>query len=110
METEYIIVFITAPSRDVGEQIARALLDDRLVACVNLVSTIDSLFWWQDEIQSEQEILLIAKSRADLFENGILRVVLSIHPYDVPEVIALPIVKGSREYLDWIDEETTDIK
>jgi periplasmic divalent cation tolerance protein len=108
MEAEYIVVLITTPSREVGEQVARALLDARLVACVNLVSAIDSLYWWQGEIQSEQEVLLIAKSRADLFEDGIIPTVRAVHPYEVPEIIALPILMGSQGYLDWIDKETTN--
>jgi periplasmic divalent cation tolerance protein len=110
MKTDYIVVLITAPSREVGEQIARALLDGRLAACVNIVSAIDSLYWWQGELQSDQEVLLIAKSRADLFENGIIPTVHAVHPYEVPEIIALPILMGSRGYLDWIDKEITNSK
>jgi periplasmic divalent cation tolerance protein len=106
MDAEHIIVFITAPSREAGEQVARALLDKRLAACVNIVPAVDSLYWWQGAIQSEQEVLLIAKSRAKLFEEGIIPAVRAVHPYDVPEIIAMPILMGSRQYLDWIDEET----
>ena len=106
MEPETIVVLITAPSREVGEKIAKVLLDGRLVACVNIVPAIDSFFWWQGEIQTEQEVLLVAKSRADLFADGIVPAVRAAHPYDVPEIIALPILMGSQAYLDWIKEET----
>jgi periplasmic divalent cation tolerance protein len=106
MQAETIVVLITAPSREVAEKIARVLLEGRLVACVNIVAAIDSFFWWQGAIQSEQEVLLIAKSRADLFAEGIVPAVRANHPYDVPEIIALPILMGSQAYLDWIKEET----
>lgn len=106
MEAEYIIVLITAPSREVGKVITDALLDDKLVACVNIIPAINSFYWWQGDKQSDEEVLLVAKSRAELFHKGIVPAVRASHPYDVPEIIALPITMGSREYLDWIDEET----
>lgn len=106
MEAEYIVVLITVPSREVGEEVAAALLNSKLVACVNIIPMTASIYWWQGEIQNEQEVLLMAKSRTELFEDGIVPTVYAIHPYDVPEIIALPILTGSGEYLDWIDEET----
>jgi periplasmic divalent cation tolerance protein len=106
MNWKYIIALITAPNQETGEIIANTLLDKKLVACVNFVTPVISLFSWQGEIDRENEVLLILKSRADLFENDIIPTVEALHPYEVPEIIALPIVVGSENYLNWIDEVT----
>ena len=106
MEYAHIIVYITVPSREVGQQIADALLEGKLVACVNIISEISSIYHWQGSIEQDDELLLIAKTRAALFDR-LATTVKRIHPFDIPEVIAMPIVAGSNEYLAWIDEETT---
>ena len=103
MDKEYIIVLITTPSKEVGEKIANALLEKKLAACVNMMAPIFSLYTWEEEINRDDEVLLIVKSRADLFESDLIPVV---HPYDVPEIIALPILMGSANYLAWIDDVT----
>jgi periplasmic divalent cation tolerance protein len=103
MDKEYIIVLITTPSKEVGEKIANALLEKKLAACVNMMAPIFSLYTWEEEIHRDDEVLLIVKSRADLFESDLIPVV---HPYDVPEIIALPILMGSANYLAWIDDVT----
>ena len=102
----YIVVLITVPSKDVGRQVARALLDQRLAACVNLVPGVSSLYIWEGQIQDDEEVLLVAKTRGDLFA-GLASAVRAVHPYAVPEIIALPVVAGSQDYLDWI-KNTTD--
>jgi len=104
-EKMYITVFVTVPSERVGEKIAIALLNEKLAACVNINSKIRSLYWWQGEIQDEQEALLIIKTKLSLFSD-LERVVRQNHPYTVPEIIALPIARGFRPYLDWISKET----
>ena len=106
MAYAHIIVYITVPSREVGRQIADALLESKLVACVNIIPEISSIYHWQDSIEQDEELLLIAKTRTALFDR-LATTVKRIHPYDVPEVIAMPIVAGSNEYLTWIDVETT---
>jgi periplasmic divalent cation tolerance protein len=106
MKAQPIVVLITVPSKEVGEQIAASLLEKQLAACVNVVSPISSIFTWQGEINHEQETLLIVKSRADLFEGQLIPAVLAIHPYQVPEIIALPIIMGLSSYLKWIEEVT----
>jgi periplasmic divalent cation tolerance protein len=106
MAYAHIIVFITVPSREVGQQIAETLLESKLVACVNIIPGISSIYHWQDAIEQDDEILLIAKTRAAHFDR-LATTVKRVHPYDVPEVIAMPIVAGSNEYLAWIDMETT---
>ncbi len=102
----YIVVLITAPSKDVGEKIANYLLEHKLAACVNIVSAVNSLYTWKGEVCNDDEVLLIVKSRSDLFDTEIVPAVKSVHPYDVPEIIALPIVAGFSEYLDWIQDVT----
>ena len=103
MDKEYVIVLITTPSKEIGEKIANALLEKKLAACVNMMAPIFSLYTWEEEIHRDDEVLLIVKSRADLFESDLIPVV---HPYDVPEIIALPILMGSANYLAWIDDVT----
>jgi periplasmic divalent cation tolerance protein len=101
----HIIVFITVPSREVGQQIADTLLESRLAACVNIVPQITSIYHWQGAIHQDDEFLLIAKTKASLFD-ALATAVKNHHPYDVPEVIAMPIISGSKEYLTWIATET----
>ena len=105
-EATHIVVLITAPSREVGRQIADTLLEKRLVACVNIIAPIESRYLWKGERCTDDEVLLLAKTRADLFAEQLVPTVRSIHPYEVPEIIALPILMGSTDYLAWIDEST----
>jgi len=100
-----IIVFITASSKEEAARIGTALVDERLAACVNIVPQIRSLFFWEGKTQDQGETLLIVKSRLPLLERIIERV-QALHSYTVPEVIALPIVGGSPEYLRWLGETT----
>ncbi len=102
-EYEHLLVFITTGSPAEGERIARALVQGRLAACVNIVPAITSIYRWQEEVHTDSEVLLIAKSRPELFESLAARV-KELHSYQVPEIIALPIVAGSPAYLSWIDE------
>jgi periplasmic divalent cation tolerance protein len=104
---EYVIVLITAPSTETGKEIARALLDARLAACVNILPAVNSMYVWEGDIYDEDEVLLIVKTRAELLDEGLIPAVQKLHPYKVPEIIVLPIVKGARNYLDWIGEATS---
>jgi periplasmic divalent cation tolerance protein len=103
LDHEYLLVSITASSAEEAERIAKALVQERLAACVNIVPAITSVYRWQGEIHRDSEVLLIAKSRLELFESLVARV-KELHSYQVPEIIALPIVAGSKAYLNWIDE------
>ncbi len=96
-------MLITTPSKEIGEKIAIALLEKKLAACVNMMAPIFSLYTWEEEINCDDEVLLKVKRRADLFESDLIPVV---HPYDVPEIIAFPILMGSAKYLAWIDDVT----
>jgi periplasmic divalent cation tolerance protein len=100
-----VIVLITASSKEEAVNIGRALVDEHLGACVNVVPEVFSLFFWEGKTQNAREALLIVKSRLSLLDKIIARV-KSRHSYSVPEVIALPIIAGSQEYLDWVKAST----
>jgi periplasmic divalent cation tolerance protein len=102
---EACVVLVTVPNETEGLRIARHVVQERLVACVNIVQTVRSVFRWEDEICDEGEALLLMKTRREAFRE-LEECVRSLHPYDVPEIIALPIVQGSSEYLSWVFEET----
>lgn len=102
---EYIIVLITASGEEEGSRIAKELVDKHLAACVNIVRNLRSIYKWKDKIEDENEVLLIAKTRRSLFK-GLSEKVKELHSYSVPEIIAIPIIAGSEEYLKWISEET----
>jgi periplasmic divalent cation tolerance protein len=106
MQKEYIIVLITTPNKEVSETIANDLLEKKLAACVNMIAPVFSLYTWAGEINRDQEMLLIVKSRADLFESDLIPAVQALHPYEVPEIIALPILMGAANYLAWIGDVT----
>jgi len=102
----YIVVYITAKDTEEAEKIARLLLKRRQAACVNIVPEVNSHFWWQNKLDSTRESLLIIKTKDTLLPD-IVKSVRKVHSYKVPEIIALPIVGGSQEYLDSIDNEVT---
>jgi len=102
-----IIVFITASSQDEAERIGLALVGDHLIACANIVPGMRSIFFWEGKTQNEQETLLICKSRQPLLDR-VIEKVKKLHSYTVPEVLALPVVGGSPEYLVWLNETTSD--
>ena len=105
--TEYIMVLITASKEDEAARIARDIVSSRLAACVNIVKGIRSIYRWQGKIEDEGEVLMIVKTRRDLF-GELKKRVKELHSYSVPEIIALPIVEGSEEYLKWLQEETKE--
>lgn len=101
-----IIIFVTTSSKEEAREIAKGLVGAKLVACVNIVDAIQSIFWWQGKVCEEEEGLMIIKSiKANL--RQVIAKVKELHSYDVPEIIALPIIDGSKEYLDWVRGETT---
>src|SRR3989339_60423 len=104
-ENMYIVVFITAGSKEEAQKIARGLLEEKLAACVNIIDGVESHFWWQGKIDSAKEALLVIKTKKELF-NKLAKKVKSLHSYSVPEIIALPIVTGNKGYLNWINDST----
>ena len=101
----YVVLFITTADDEEAQLISRVLLEQRKAACVNIVPKVSSLFWWQGNIEQAEENLLVVKTRAELLDE-IIKLVKEVHSNDVPEIIALPIVGGSQDYLHWVGEET----
>jgi periplasmic divalent cation tolerance protein len=104
---KYIVVFITYPEnadKD-AKELAKKLVEEKLAACVNIVSGINSVYFWQGNIEDDMEKLLIVKTKASLFEE-LKKFVKENHPYTVPEIIAMPIILGNEDYLNWLEEST----
>ena len=102
---EAILVMVTCGSSAEAERMAKQLLEENLVACVNIAGRIRSLFKWKGAVSRESESLLLMKTRRELFEPLCDRV-KELHTYEVPEIIAVPIIVGNPDYLDWICEST----
>jgi periplasmic divalent cation tolerance protein len=100
---EYSLILSTTASRDEAHEIARALVDRKLVACVNILGPFDSIYRWKGTVESSQEYLLMIKTQADHFES-VREAVRSLNSYDTPEVIQLPIQNGLPAYLQWVSE------
>ena len=105
MADKFVIILATCSSRQEADRIAASILKKRLAACANVIGRVRSRFWWQGKIESAGEVPLMLKARAANFKR-IEKEIKRIHSYAVPEIIALPIVAGSKEYLKWIKKET----
>lgn len=103
--TNEIVVFITVSNEEEAVKIARALVEARLAACVNIVKDIRSIYSWQGKIEDESEVLTIVKTKKSLFE-ALSAKVKELHSYTVPEIIAFPIIEGSEDYIKWLREVT----
>ncbi|MBI2868877.1 MAG: divalent-cation tolerance protein CutA [Chloroflexi bacterium] len=102
-DASYAVVFITTSDSAEAEKIARALLEHKKAACVNIVPRVDSRYWWEGKIEISPECQLVVKTKAALLPD-IVNLVKGLHSYAVPEVIALPVLGGNPDYLDWIDK------
>ncbi len=100
----YVMVIITAPNDAEASKISMTLLEEKLIACANRFP-INSIYTWQGKVEEEGEIMLLCKTREDKLDAIISRV-KELHSYDVPEIIAIPIIGGSKDYLDWVDNNT----
>lgn len=103
MTVKFILVFITAPSKKEGERIVSELMNRHLIACGNILEGVDSIFTWKNKVERASEVLVILKTKRSMFKE-IVYMVEKHHSYEVPEIIALPVIEGSKEYLKWIDE------
>lgn len=104
--TNVLIVMCTCPDEATASDIARALVEEQRAACVNILGPVRSIFRWEGRISDESEVLLIAKT-TDAAYAGLEARVITLHPYDVPEVIALPVSAGAAAYLGWVGESVT---
>ncbi len=102
---KFILVLTTVPEEKKGHEIAEKLVGERLAACVTVSSASQSFYWWEGKITKDQEYILYIKTKASLYPQLEAKL-KELHPYDVPEIIALPINRGSEKYLGWVDEET----
>ncbi len=100
-----IVVFITASNEDEAVRIAKVIVEIKLAACVNIIRDIRSIYTWQGKLEDEREALMLVKTRKALF-NTLTEEVKKLHSYTVPEIIALPIIEGSEDYLKWLKEVT----
>ncbi|MGB7621040.1 MAG: divalent-cation tolerance protein CutA [Terriglobia bacterium] len=105
--TDKIIVYVTTGKITEAKKIARALVEKRLAACVNVIPKITSVYRWKEELQTDEECLLVIKTRRARFDE-LRKCVESLHSYEVPEVIATPIVEGSANYLNWIEQSVPE--
>jgi periplasmic divalent cation tolerance protein len=103
--SKHIVVFITASSYEEAHKISEALVSQKKAACVNIVPRVNSIFTWKDKLEKSEESLLIVKTRTKLLPD-VVTLVKWLHSYEVPEIIALPIIEGNEDYLEWIDKET----
>ena len=103
--SETVVILVTCGSEEEAVKISNALVEERLAACVNLISPVRSIYRWEEKIWDEKEWLLIIKTQRKRFDE-LEKKVKSLHSYSVPEIIALPIIAGSSSYLDWLAEMT----
>jgi periplasmic divalent cation tolerance protein len=103
---EFIVVYVTAGSLDEADRLARGLVEERLAACVNRIGPIQSVYRWEGKLEQSEEHLLIIKTERDLF-SALEKRVRELHTYSVPEIVALPIIDGSQDYLRWLGAQTT---
>lgn len=100
---DYLVVLVTAGSENEAQQLARTLLEQKLIACANLLP-VQSMYWWDDQIENASEVMMILKTTSAVFKERLLEAIQSAHSYDVPEIIGMPIILGSTAYLKWISD------
>ncbi|MEM2974773.1 MAG: divalent-cation tolerance protein CutA [Candidatus Micrarchaeia archaeon] len=101
--SKYSVIFSTFPSKREAFEIANLLLKKKIVACVNIINEVESRYWWKRKIERGREIMVIMKTRKSLV-GKIIKIIKQNHSYAVPEIIELPILKGNKDYLKWINE------
>ncbi len=106
---DLLVVFVTVGGEEDGKRIARTLVEDGLVACVNILPTIRSIYRWKGSIEDDEETLLIIKTGQGVIE-ALKDRIREIHPYENPELIAVPVVGGLETYMDWVKEQITQLR
>lgn len=105
MNTQVLVVYCTVPDENTGKSIAAAIVAEKLAACVNILPTVLSVYTWQEKIEQEQETLLMIKTTTSCYA-ALEAKLLALHPYDTPEIIAVPVEKGAISYLNWVSDST----
>lgn len=103
--TDAMLVLTTLPSAEAAAELAKAVVGEKLAACANLLPAVRSIYRWQGRVQDEGEVLVLFKTRQEHFERLKARL-LELHPYEIPEVLAVPVEQGYQAYLDWLGQET----
>ncbi|MGR9012134.1 MAG: divalent-cation tolerance protein CutA [Gammaproteobacteria bacterium] len=109
MPVNHLMIFCTCPDKDAAEKLARLLVEGNIAACVNILPGITSLYKWKGQVETAEECLLLIKAHKDCYQV-IETTLRNHHPYDLPEIIAVPIERGLPEYLHWIDSCHTSKK
>ncbi len=102
---EFIVIYCTVPNKKEGKDIAKALIEHDLIACATLIDKVESIFSWDGEMMEEKEALMIIKTKRELFEK-VNHIIQKMHSYNVPEVVAIPVIEADETYLKWIAHET----
>lgn len=102
---EFIVIYCTVPNKKEGREIAKRLIEKKLAACVNIIDKIDSIFSWDGELTEENEAMMFIKTKRELFDK-VNALIQGLHSYNVPEVIAVPVLEADEQYLKWIAHET----
>jgi periplasmic divalent cation tolerance protein len=100
---KYAVVLVTAPDLKTARKLARAALEARLIACANLIPKIESYYWWQGQLESGAEVLLVLKTTTARIA-ALEKLIVAKHPYDTPEFLVLPISRGNKRYLEWMEQ------
>jgi periplasmic divalent cation tolerance protein len=105
MKGEFVFVYITAKDKDEARKIGKAIVEKRLTACVNILDGMNSMYWWNGKIEDDNEAVIIAKTKGSLL-NELITEVKSVHSYSCPCIVALPVLNGNKDFLDWITNQT----
>ena len=105
----YYIIYTTVDSEPEAERIARRLVEEKLAACVSIVGGVKSVYWWRGRVEESREYMLMIKTSASKLRE-VVEKLKSIHPYETPEIIAVPVAAGFKGYLEWIDESLGEKK
>ncbi|MDD1711192.1 MAG: divalent-cation tolerance protein CutA [Methanoregulaceae archaeon] len=100
---KYIVVLVTTADKEEAQRISQILLENKKAVCINIIPNVNSSYWWEGKIEKEKEYLLIVKTTGTKFDE-LVKLVKECHSYKVPEIIAIPMIAGNPDYLDWIDE------
>ncbi|MES9847768.1 MAG: divalent-cation tolerance protein CutA [Candidatus Thiodiazotropha sp.] len=107
MPTPLLLILCTAPDRETALKLSRSLLEQRLAACVNLSPPVTSVYHWQGKLEESEEILLLIKTTKQQYNNVEARL-RAQHPYELPEIIAVPVEQGLDDYIDWVERCTKE--
>lgn len=107
MDRKYFLVLTTLPDLEKGREVARTLVKEKLAACVNLVPNLTSVYWWKGEVTEDREVLALIKTNSEKLQELMERL-KQLHPYELPEILAVEVKEGLKPYLNWIDTSVSN--